>query len=106
VLLTKKKDGTYHFCVDFRHLNALTIKSKFPVLVIDQLMDELGQASWFSNLDLRVGLHQILLKHGEEFKTAFSTHLGHYEFRVVPFGLTDAPGTFQGAMNDTLAPGL
>jgi hypothetical protein len=106
VLLTKKKDGTYRFCVDFRHLNALTIKSKFPVLVIDQLMDELGQASWFSNLDLRVGLHQILLKHREEFKTAFSTHLGHYEFRVVPFGLTDAPGTFQGAMNDTLAPGL
>jgi hypothetical protein len=76
------------------------------VLVIDQLMDELGQASWFSNLDLLVGLHQILLKHREEFKTAFLTHLGHYEFRVVPFGLTDAPGTFHGAMNDTLAPGL
>jgi hypothetical protein len=69
-------------------------------------MDELSQASWFSNLDLRAGFHQILLEPEEEFKTAFQTHLGQYEFRVMAFGLTGAPGTFQGAMNATLAPGL
>jgi hypothetical protein len=105
VLLVKKKDGSYRFCVDFCHLNALTLKSKFPVLVFDQLMDEFGKASWFSKLDLRSGFHQILLKPGEEFKTAFQTHFGQYEFRVLAFGLTGAPGTFQGAMNVTLAPG-
>jgi hypothetical protein len=106
VLLVKKKDGTYRFCVDFRHLNALTLKSKFPVPVFDQLMDELSNASWFSCLDLRAGFHQILLKAGDEYKTAFQTHFGRFEFRVMAFGLTGAPGTFQGAMNVTLAPGL
>ena len=106
VLLVKKKDGSYRFCVDFRHLNALTLKSKFPVPIFDQLMDELAGASWFSNLDLRAGFHQILLKPGEEYKTAFQTHFGQYEFRVMAFGLTGAPGSFQGAMNVTLAPGL
>ena len=106
VLLVRKKDGGYRFCVDFRHLNALTLKSKFPVPVFDQLMDELAHARWFSTLDLRASFHQILLREGEEFKTAFQTHLGQYEFRVMAFGLTGAPGTFQGAMNTTLAPGL
>jgi len=67
------------------------------------LIDELANASWFSNLDLRAGFHQILLRPGEEFKTAFQMHFGQYEFRVMAFGLTGAPGTFQGAMNDTLA---
>jgi hypothetical protein len=106
VLLVKKKDGSFRFCVDFRHLNALTAKSKFPVPIFDQLMDELAHASWFSKLDLRAGFHQILMQPGEEFKTAFQTHLGQYEFRVMAFGLTGAPGTFQSAMNSTLAPGL
>jgi hypothetical protein len=106
VLLVKKKDGSYRFCVDFRHLNALTLKSKFLVPVFDQLMDELGKASWFSKLDLLSGFHQILLKPGEEFKTAFQTHFGQYEFRVLAFELVGALGTFQVAMNVTLAPGL
>jgi hypothetical protein len=105
VLLVKKKDGSY-LCVDFRHLNAFTMKSKFPVPVFDQLMDDLGKASWFSKLDLHSGFHQIRLKSGKEYKTAFQTHFGQYEFRVLAFGLTGAPGTFQGAMNATLAPGL
>ena len=106
VLLVKKKDGSYRFCMGFRHLNAMTKKSKFPVPVFDQLMDELHDARWFSTLDLRAGFHQILLRAGEEHKTVFQTHLGQYKFRVMAFGLTGAPGTFQDAMNITLAPGL
>jgi hypothetical protein len=80
VLLIKKKDGTYRFYVNFHHLNALTQKSKFPVVVFDQLMDELHDAIWFSTLDLRVGFHQILLRVDEEHKTTFQTHLGQYDF--------------------------
>jgi hypothetical protein len=72
--------------------------------VIDELLEELFGASWFSILDPRAGFHQILLKAGEEHKTAFQTHMGHYEFRVMAFGLTGAPGTFQRAMNQTLFP--
>lgn len=66
-------------------------------------MDELAHASWFSSLDLRAGFHQIRLKPGEEYKTAFQTHVGHFEFRVMAFGLTGAPGSFQEAMNSTLS---
>ncbi|WVZ90409.1 hypothetical protein U9M48_036715 [Paspalum notatum var. saurae] len=106
VLLVKKKDHSWLFCVDYRHLNALIVKTQYPVPVIDELLDELGQASWFSSLDLRAGYHQVLLQAGEEFKTAFQTHSGHYEFRVMAFGLSGAPATFQGAMNATLAPVL
>jgi hypothetical protein len=104
VLLVKKKDKTWRFCVDYIHLNALTVKFKYPVPIIDELLDELHGASWFSSLDLRAGFHQILMKPGEEFKTAFQTHIGHFEFRVIAFGLTVAPTTFQKAMNATLEP--
>lgn len=103
ILLVKKKDGSWRFCVDYRYLNALTLKSIFPIPMFDELMDELAKAKWFSCLDLNAGYHQIRLKVGEEFKTAFQTHFGHFEFKVMAFGLCGAPGTFQGAMNTTLA---
>lgn len=104
VFLVHKKDKTWHFCVDYRYLNAMTRKSVFLIPIFDQLVDELAHAQWFLTLDLLAGYHQIHLKDGEEFKTTFSTHHGHFEFKVMPFGLSGAPATFQGAMNSTLAP--
>jgi hypothetical protein len=104
ILLVRKKDGTWRFFINYRYLNALTLKSKFPIPVFDELMDELARARWFTSLDLNAGYHQVRLKPGEEFKTAFQTHFGHLEFRVMAFGLCGAPAIFQGAMNTTLAP--
>jgi hypothetical protein len=80
VLLVKKKDNSWRFCVDYHHLNAITIKGKYPVPVIHEFLDELAHASWFTCLDLRAGFHQIRLKPGEEFKTVFQTHCGQFEF--------------------------
>lgn len=104
MLLVRKKDDTFRFCVDYRYLNALTLKGKFHIPVFDQLMDELSGASWFSTLDLISSYHQVRLKPDEEYKIAFQTHHGQFEFLVMAFGLSGAPRTFQGAMNTTLAP--
>jgi hypothetical protein len=101
ILLAKKKDQNWRFCVDYMHLNAMTVKFKYPVPIIDELLEELHGASWFSSLDLRAGFHKILLKPGEEYKT-FKTHLGHFEFRVMAFSLTGASCTFERAMNTIL----
>lgn len=103
IILVKTKDGTWRLCVDYRQLKMLTLKTKYPLPMIDELLDELSGASWFSKLDLRAGYHRIHLAPGEEYKTAFHTHNGHYEFNVVSFGLTGGPSISQGEMNITLA---
>ncbi|GKA06778.1 putative reverse transcriptase domain-containing protein [Tanacetum coccineum] len=106
LLFVKKKDGSFHMCIDYRELSKLTVKNRYPLLRIDDLFDQLQGSSVYSKIDLRLGYHQLRIREEDIPITAFRTRYGHFEFQVMPFGLTNAPAVFMDLMNRVCKPYL
>ncbi|GJU69441.1 putative reverse transcriptase domain-containing protein [Tanacetum coccineum] len=106
MLFVKKKDGSFRMCIDYRQLNKLTIKNRYPLSRIDDLFDQLQGSSVYSKIDMRSGYHQLRIKEEDIPITAFRTRYGHFEFQVMPFGLTNAPAVFMDLMNRVCKPYL
>nr|GFB94431.1 putative reverse transcriptase domain-containing protein [Tanacetum cinerariifolium] len=103
---SKKKDGSFRMCIDYRELNKLTMKNWYPLLRIDDLFDQLHGSSVYSKIDLRSGYHQLRVRDEDISKTMFRTRYGYYEFQVMPFGLTNAPTVFMNLMKRVFKPYL
>ena len=106
VLFVKKKDDSLRMCIDYRMLNSVTVKNKYPLPHIDGLFDQLQGACMFSKIDLRFGYHQLRIRDEDVYKKIFYSRYGHYEFLVMPFGLTNASATFMDLMNRVFRPYL
>jgi len=102
VTFAKKKDGELRVCMDYRQLNAITVKNHYPLPLITELLDRTRGTRYFMKLDLWGTYNLVCIKDGDEWKTAFRSRFGHFEWLVMPFGLTNAPAAFQGLMNNIL----
>jgi hypothetical protein len=102
ILFVKKKDGSIRLCVDYCGLNRITIKNCYPLPLISESLERLAQAKFYTKLDVREAYHRIRIREGDEWKTAFCTRYGYFEYIVMPFGLTNAPAQFQAYMNEAL----